>query len=286
MIFMKHKRILVIFLALFLSILCIGCGGSESKQSYLADFGAEPTREQEALASCAEGGHIWGETVYTWSNDGSTCTATRTCTVPGCDGEESETTKVDKESQAVFENDAFAPQDQNAASKNADADSSSADDSSDTADQKNGDSNGEDHSTVKDIGAEPAFVVSDVDGNAGDQVSVTISVANNPGIIAAALDVTYDRKKLKLIEATDAKLLAKPTFAQTTEQYPYYVSWNDALSSKNNTKNGTLVTLTFEILKGAKGDTEVSVSYETGNVFDYDLNDVNFKTVSGTIAIK
>lgn len=283
---MKHKRILVIFLALFLSILCIGCGGSESKQSYLADSGAEPTREQEASASCAEGGHSWGETVYTWSNDGSTCTATRTCTVPGCDGEESETTKVNKDSQAVFENDAFAPQDQNAASKNADADSSSADDSSDAANKSNDADKSEDSSSVKDIGTSPVFVVSDAKGKAGDQIAVTVSVENNPGIIAAALDVTYDRKKLKLIEATDAKLLAKPTFAQTVDQYPYYVSWNDALSSKNNAKNGTMVTLIFEILKGAKGEAEVSVSYETGNVFDYDLNDVNFKTLSGTVIIQ
>lgn len=281
--FILKKQIpIVIFVAFFLSMFCAGCGNGKNTQSYLAASGAESAQEQEALTSCAEGEHIWGEPIYTWSNDGSSCTAVRTCTVPGCEKTESETTEVNKESQAVFKNEAFAPQDQTTASENPKPSSSPPDPSSSEDKPADDDKS----SSEKEIGTSPVFVVSDAQGAAGEQVKITVSLANNPGIIAAALDVTYDQSKLKLIKSEDSGLLAKPTFSENTNKYPYYVSWNDALASDNNLQNGILVTLTFEILKGATGTAEVSVGYNPGDVFDYDLNDVSFQTISGKITIR
>lgn len=133
---------------------------------------------------------------------------------------------------------------------------------------------------------EAAFVVSDGTGGAGERVAVTISLKNNPGIIAAALNVSYDREKLELVGAEDAGLLADPTFADSFSQYPYYVSWNDALVESNTIDDGPLVTLTFKVLEDASGTADISVDYAPGNVFDWDLNDVFFKTIPGTVTIE
>ena len=190
---------------------------------------------------------------------------------------EKEATNESDNSPAVKEKSESSPQQSNNASGNTTANDVPADSVRNSA---------ESLPPEKEIGNSPAFVVSDAEGKPGQTVEITVSVANNPGIISAALDVTYDRDKLRLTEVKDAELLAKPTFSQSTEKYPYYISWNDALASKNNTGNGTLVTLTFEILKGASGEAEVGLSFDPDNVFDYDLNNVAFKAFSGFVYIQ
>ena len=133
---------------------------------------------------------------------------------------------------------------------------------------------------------EATFVVSNASGTPGETVAVAISLRNNPGIIAAALDVHYDTETLKLVGMTDHALLPSGLFSENYESVPYYVSWNDALGSDNLYTEGELVTLEFLILEQASvGNTEVSVSYQPGNVVNWDLEAVPFRTQAGTITI-
>ena len=240
------QSIFLIVVFFFLFCFCAGCSSSEDAQSYLAASDTETPAGENSSAVVSE-------------------------------EDKEETTNESDNSPAVNEKQESSSQQSNDASGNTTANDVPADSDRNSA---------ESAPPQKEIGNSPAFVVSDAKGKPGQTVEITVSVANNPGIISAALDVTYDRDKLRLTEVKDAELLAKPTFSQSTEKYPYYISWNDALASKNNTGNGTLVTLTFEILKGASGEAEVGLSFDPDNVFDYDLNNVAFKAFSGFVYIQ
>jgi hypothetical protein len=130
------------------------------------------------------------------------------------------------------------------------------------------------------------IAVSDAEGAPGETVTVSVTIQDNPGIIAAAMEVVYDHTQLKLLQVEDANLLQEPTFGASVEQYPYYLSWNDALASDNHTDDGLLVTLTFAILEDAQpGTVEIALSGDVNDLFNWDLNNVPFVFRSGTVTV-
>lgn len=121
--------------------------------------------------------------------------------------------------------------------------------------------------------------------DAGQTVSVDLTLSNNPGIIAARFDLTYDKDRLELINAEDKKLLAGAVFSQTYRSYPYTMIWNSA-TTKNFTSDGVLVTLTFKVADNAKsGNAFVNISSVTGNMFDVNLKDVDIHINNGSIKV-
>lgn len=130
------------------------------------------------------------------------------------------------------------------------------------------------------------ITVSDAAGAPGDTVSVTLNMAKNPGIIAAVLQVSYDDSVLKLVSVQDGKLLDDGLFSESLDRNPYLLSWDNALSTSNVTATGVLATLSFKILEGAKaGDSAITVTYNQGNLFDWQLVDVPFDTTPGKVTV-
>lgn len=133
---------------------------------------------------------------------------------------------------------------------------------------------------------DPAFVVGSGSGQAGENIAVTVSMVNNPGIIAAVLRIAYDAEKLELIGVQDSGLLAGAMFGDSFAKNPYYLSWNDGLAPDNNEENGVLATLEFRIVETCPpGDAEVRIILNPNDVYDWDLNDVEFQTVAGSVSI-
>ena len=136
------------------------------------------------------------------------------------------------------------------------------------------------------IQAEPTVALSSAQGSAGDTVTVTATVANNPGIVSMYLELEYDRSRLELVSATDCGLLAGKTFSKTVTTYPYALTWDDSLADGNNTSNGDLVILTFKILDDAPyGRATVTLKNANG-ILDFNLDPVDFTFVSGTVTVE
>lgn len=132
----------------------------------------------------------------------------------------------------------------------------------------------------------PTFVVSDTKAKAGKTVDVTVSVQNNPGIMAAKINVFYDTAVLSLKSVTNGSLMGESLFDQggNISAVPYTVCWNDM--SKNFCDDGILVTYTFEVNENAPiGVTPVSLTYDEGSTFNSDLENVKFSTINGTVEI-
>ena len=87
-----------------------------------------------------------------------------------------------------------------------------------------------------------------------EQICVTISIANNPGLTRLKGNLSYD-DTLRLIKAEDAGVFGKNSLFEVSEnglkKNPYTLMWFDMNAVSNSTDiktNGVLATLTFDIL--------------------------------------
>lgn len=130
----------------------------------------------------------------------------------------------------------------------------------------------------------PTISADDVFGLPGDIVDMPVRLANNPGLMALSLSVSYDHDKLELAGVSDGGILGKSEFLSGNDMKaaPYILNWDD-ISKKNNTGNGVLAVLSFRILEEIDDPSPVRISLNRGSVFDVDLNDVDFYTLPGSV---
>ncbi|MBR3418007.1 MAG: hypothetical protein IKG82_04880, partial [Oscillospiraceae bacterium] len=127
-----------------------------------------------------------------------------------------------------------------------------------------------------------AIAADSVEAKVGETVRVPVRIQNNPGITALSLDVSYDNTKLTLIGAEDGRLLGTASFLSGRDltMIPYTLNWDD-LASENNTGNGIVAALKFEVL--AEGSISVELKLNQRSTFNVDLQEVAFATVNGTV---
>ena len=131
----------------------------------------------------------------------------------------------------------------------------------------------------------PAIIADTVSGYTGDTVDVPIRIQNNPGIAALSLNVSYDRTKLKLLDAKDGEILGSSAFLASNDptRIPFILNWDD-LSTENNTGNGIVAALKFEVL-AAEGDAAVGITVNQRSTYDVDLEEVVFAVTNGAVQI-
>ena len=114
-----------------------------------------------------------------------------------------------------------------------------------------------------------------VSGFVGDTVAVPITLTSNTGFANLGIEVGYDSSVMTLKKAESAQTGATYTAAQSITANPYNMGWD---STSNNTYNGTLATLEFEIAGDAtSGIYPITVSYYKGRDGNYsDGTDVNY----------
>jgi len=131
------------------------------------------------------------------------------------------------------------------------------------------------------------IMVSSTSGSVGDQVEIKINLVNNPGISVMRLKLDY-ASNLKLISVQDSNYLGSYAHGTDLNINPYQLYWTGADTSSNNTYNGTIATLVFEILYGDSGnDYGITLSYNIDNydVYDIDLTPVLFNITAGTVTL-
>lgn len=84
----------------------------------------------------------------------------------------------------------------------------------------------------------------------GEEFQVTVSLENNPGIITLNVNLDYDSNAVELVAVEDAELLVGYTEPEIdAKPNPVTLRWSNGTASKNNTKNGLILTLTFKALE-------------------------------------
>ncbi|MDD6564612.1 MAG: cohesin domain-containing protein [Clostridiales bacterium] len=123
--------------------------------------------------------------------------------------------------------------------------------------------------------AAPSVTVGSATGKTGTTVEIPIVLSNNTGFSSLGLEIGYDETALTLTNVVASSSVgATFTKAQAFTVNPYNMSWD---SASNTAFNGTLVTLTFEIIATVNGDYPVTVDYYKGRNGNYvDGNNVNY----------
>ena len=143
--------------------------------------------------------------------------------------------------------------------------------------------------TVKDVPVGTGTItVSKVVAKAGDEVSVPITVFNNPGIIGMGLTVDYDAA-LSLVSVTDGGILGSAMHGSNYSKKPYYLNWANDTATDDYTSNGVIATLTFKVSESAgDGVYSITVSYDNDDfeIFNYEAETVEFSIQNGSIEVK
>ncbi|MBQ9805139.1 MAG: hypothetical protein IJW49_01325 [Clostridia bacterium] len=131
----------------------------------------------------------------------------------------------------------------------------------------------------------PRIVVESKTAPVGGTVKVSVSLADNPGVTAMYLTLLFDSNVLELISVEDEGLLNDSAFGQKLTS-PYVFSWDDSTANSSNNANGKVVTFTFKVKSTAPiGATTLSITYDEGDIIDFDLQPVDFATVDGIINV-
>ena len=121
----------------------------------------------------------------------------------------------------------------------------------------------------------PTLSFNSVQAQAGDTVSLTLSVENNPGIAGLAVSIKYDTTALTLTNTKKGSLFSGFTAAKN-------FAWDE---SENVTEDGVLATFTFTVSETASaGDYTIEIIPRSCT--NEDLDDVEVSVINGKISIK
>ncbi len=129
----------------------------------------------------------------------------------------------------------------------------------------------------------PVFAVENVTASKGETVEVEVTVANNPGVVSFQLVVSYDEDMLELVSVSDGDFNGM-NYSEISAN-PFAINWINTLNP-NNTTNGTAATLTFRVKDSASlGKSDIALSYDPDNVFNYDYDNVEFDAIGGSVTV-
>jgi hypothetical protein len=132
----------------------------------------------------------------------------------------------------------------------------------------------------------PVLQVGNAEGKAGETVRVPISIERNPGITGMLFAVSYDETALRLVGYENTGLLPGAAHNTASVLASATFAWFNALAITNNTNNGVLVYLEFEILEGTKpGVSAIELTYKPNNIVNAGLSSVHFDTEPGSVAV-
>lgn len=130
----------------------------------------------------------------------------------------------------------------------------------------------------KETAGKGAISVGSASGTPGEIVTVPVYLDKNPGINTFSFGFIYDTERLQLTGVTASPNLGGQ-FA-----YSQKAVW---LNSSDIKYTGEILSLTFKILDTAEvGDATVSVTYNTGDISNYDEEDVEFNLTAGKIIVE
>ena len=128
------------------------------------------------------------------------------------------------------------------------------------------------------------LTVSNVTAQPGEEVTVTISVANNPGLASLVFDVAYD-SVLTLTNVTFNPAFGAYATAPTPYRNPEPITMISPLS--DITTNGIFVTLTFKVSeKAAFGyQANVTVTFNADDIYDGNFDTVPMSVINGAVTV-
>lgn len=121
-------------------------------------------------------------------------------------------------------------------------------------------------------------------GTPGTQAKVILSMENNPGIIGLTLQIAYDTTALTMVKAENGTALNGEGVTFTPPASGSNYVWTDTTVKTDEIKDGTLLTLTFDVKENAKlGEYPIVVS--CSEAVNNELKPVSMTVNSGFVSV-
>lgn len=141
--------------------------------------------------------------------------------------------------------------------------------------------------TVNSSDGNTTISVENVSGLPGSTVNVNVVIENNPGILGGVLTLTYG-EGLTLISAKSGDAFSMLSMTKPGKfTSPCQFAWDGQEISENDIRNGTILTLSFEIADNIESGKkiDIAVSCDKDDFVDNNLNPVDIQTVSGSVNV-
>lgn len=138
---------------------------------------------------------------------------------------------------------------------------------------------------VKAVSAAEIFV-ENVNAQPGETIEVPVCIENNTGIASARIKLTYDPDTLTPTGVEAGSLLDRAQVAGNAGQTgEYYILWSNA---EDVAGDGSLVNVIFTVSEGISvgESSEISLSYEEGDICNEAHDDLSVKVKPGNVFIK
>ncbi len=116
----------------------------------------------------------------------------------------------------------------------------------------------------------------------GATLTLTLSLAENPGLCALGVEIQYDAQVLELLEVKTEELIGQ-TAPRDNTAAPYPLTWIDGQSQSNNTKVGTLCSLTFRVREDGFSFSQTTVRVSCTSAYDTNYEPVTVTAAEATI---
>lgn len=133
---------------------------------------------------------------------------------------------------------------------------------------------------------QPTGEIADATGTKGGSITVNVNVTNNPGIAGAVFKISFDGDVLTPTEVKKGDIGFDVVAHNLDVANEVTIVLLEA-EGKNVTTDGKAASVTFDVADDAElGTYDISITCETDNVADEDLQSVNLYTASGSVEIK
>lgn len=154
----------------------------------------------------------------------------------------------------------------------------------DTSDKE--DTSDKDDTSSEDV---PTLKLNNKTVTAGNEFTLTLSLADNPGVIALRTMLKYNDKYFTIKKVVDHDILGESFFSDDLSAEPFTLYWSNPLLTKNITKNGSLVSITFECDEDTPaGKYNFTLSSEATDIVNTDLDILgeDFDFIKGVVTVK
>ncbi len=124
-----------------------------------------------------------------------------------------------------------------------------------------------------------------VEGKRGDEVTVPITMQNNPGIATFRFRVDYDTEHLQFVSAEKTSITADGTITSQVDLDNSNVTflW---FAIDNVNGDGVIANLKFKILDTAEGSFPLTVTYLPEDLLDENRTQIPYTVENGSITVK
>ncbi|MBQ6884761.1 MAG: hypothetical protein IJN56_03385 [Clostridia bacterium] len=128
------------------------------------------------------------------------------------------------------------------------------------------------------------LAVNDVTADPGQEVTVTLSIEENPGVTFVQAKIGYMTEAFEVVSIETLTLAGKPTSNGPLTANPLSITWTDSLA--DTTEVGALANITFRVKEDvAPGKYVLTVRGVEDNIFNVAFDAVPFTTTNGSITV-